>query len=211
MNAIDLLEQDHDAVDALFKRIEDTPPSRHAPIFKRIKNELDTHAHLEEKIFYPALIAKGKKELVDITAEGIEEHAQIKKFLKEIERSTAKDKIEAKLKVLMEDTRHHVKEEENEMFPMVRNQFAADALETLGDKMETERARFQKARKIPPRRPAPKGAFEQALETVKAVASALVGTDAKAAKGTKDNSKTAGTGTSEKKGAAKARSKASKV
>jgi len=175
MNAIELLEQDHDAVEALFKRVEDTPPSRHPPIFKRIKNELDTHAHLEEKIFYPALIANGKKELVDITAEGIEEHAQIKKFLKEIDRSAAKDKIEAKLKVLIEDTRHHVKEEENDMFPMVRDQFSTEALEELGSRMEAEKVRFQKARKITPRRPAPKGALEQALDAVKNAASAVIG------------------------------------
>ena len=175
MNAIDLLKQDHDAVDALFKRIEETPPSRHPPIFKRIKNELDTHAHLEEKIFYPKLIEKGKKELVDITAEGIEEHAQIKKFLKEIDRATAKDKIEAKLKVLIEDTRHHVKEEENEMFPLVRDQFTSEALEELGERMEIEKARFQKAKKIPPRRPEPKGAFEQVIDAVKGAASAVTG------------------------------------
>jgi hemerythrin-like domain-containing protein len=190
MNAIDLLEEDHDVVDALFKRVEDTPPSRHGPIFKRIKNELDTHAHLEEKIFYPTLIENGKKELVDITAEGIEEHAQIKKFLKEIERATAKDKIEAKLKVLIEDTRHHVQEEENEMFPLVRDQFTNDALDALGQRMETERARFQKARKIPPRPPAPKGALEQVLEVVKETAAALTDSDEKP-KGPRKPSKTA--------------------
>lgn len=155
MNAIDLLKEDHDVVDALFKRVEDTPPSKHPPIFKKIKNELDTHAHIEEKVFYPALKAKGNKELVDITAEGFEEHSQIKKFLKEIARSTSTEKREAKLKVLMEDTRHHVKEEEDEMFPMVKDQFSSDVLNALGEKMEAEKKKFQKAKKIPARRTQP--------------------------------------------------------
>lgn len=185
MDAIDLLEQDHDVVAALFKRIEDTPPSKHAPIFKRIKNELDTHTHIEEKIFYPELIKNGKKDLVDITNEGIEEHSQIKKFLKEIAKATATDKIEAKLKVLIEDTRHHVKEEEHSMFPLLRSQFAAEALEKLGEKMQTEKKRFEKARGIPKRSREPKGALEQVLESVKETASSILGTESKAAKSRK--------------------------
>lgn len=182
MNAIDLLKEDHKVVDALFKRVEETPPSRHAPMFKRIKNELDTHAHIEEKIFYPALEAKGKKDLKEITAEAWEEHAQMKKFLKEIARSTDKDKIEAKLKVLIEDTRHHVKEEENEMFPMVRDQFSSDALNELGERMAAEKAKYQKAKKIPPRPAAPKGTIEKVLNKAKSVAASVLGSSNGASK-----------------------------
>lgn len=152
MNALDLLREDHAYVDQLFKRIEDTPPSRHAAILKRIKNELETHAHIEEKIFYPLLRSKGNKELVAITAEALEEHKQMKKFLGEAVRTTSKEKKEAKLMVLIEDTRHHVREEENEMFPMVRGQFAVEQLDAMGERMEIERASFQKRHRIPSRR-----------------------------------------------------------
>jgi hemerythrin-like domain-containing protein len=172
MNAIDLLKTDHDVVDELFKQVEDTPPSKHAPLFKKIKNELDTHAHIEEKIFYPTLISKGDKALADITKEGLEEHAQMKKFLKEISGSTSTDKREAKMKVLIEDTRHHVQEEENEMFPMVESQFSSEELDKLGERLEAEKMKFQKAKKIPARREQPQGAvggiFQQAKEFVAA-------------------------------------------
>ena len=151
MNAIDLLKEDHEIVDALFKQVEATTPSRYPPLFKRIKGELDTHAHVEETIFYPTLLKKGDAELADIVREGIEEHKQIKMFLADLERKTPKNaQFEAKLKVLIEDTRHHIKEEENEMFPLVEDQFAETALEGLGTELEKEKKKFQSANKIKP-------------------------------------------------------------
>ena len=195
MNAIDLLKQDHDVVDALFKRIEDTPPSRHPPILKRIKSELDTHAHIEEKLFYPDLIKKGDKELRNITKEGLEEHAQMKKFLNEAVHATDKEKRQAKVKVLIEDTRHHVKEEENEMFPMVRKQFSRESLEELGERMEAERAKFQKSKGITPRRQQPKGMIEKAMDTAKSAVSSVMpdGKNGFAKKGSKPAKAKAGT------------------
>jgi iron-sulfur cluster repair protein YtfE (RIC family) len=151
MNAIDLLKEDHDIVDALFKEVESTTPSRYPPLFKRIKGELDTHAHVEETIFYPTLLEKGDAELADIVKEGIEEHKQIKMFLAELEGKTPKNaQFEPRIKVLIEDTRHHVKEEENEMFPLVEDQFTETELEKLGAELEKEKKKFQSANKIKP-------------------------------------------------------------
>lgn len=143
MKATELLKEDHSRVDKLFKRVKDTTPSEHPAIFKQIKAELDVHTHIEETIFYPALLKKGKKDLKEITREGIEEHGQAKTFLEELSKMTVRNKqYEAKLKVLMEDIEHHVKEEEDEMFPMVEDQFSATANEKLAVAMEQERARF---------------------------------------------------------------------
>jgi len=70
----------------------------------------------------------------------------MKMFLKEIAALTADvDKFEAKLKVLIEDTRHHVKEEQGEMFPKVKKQFSSEILEELGASMEAEKKKFQQA------------------------------------------------------------------
>lgn len=97
-------------------------------------------------IFYPKLIAEGEKELVDIVLEGIEEHRQIKMFLKQLaDLSDDSDKFEPKLKVLMEDTGHHVMEEEGQMFPMVKKQFDSGVLKTLGAEMEEEKKTFNKS------------------------------------------------------------------
>lgn len=146
MNAIELLKADHQVVADLFKDVEGSDESKHAAIFKRIKAELDTHAHIEESIFYPKLKAEGKKELVDITLEGIEEHRQVKMFLKELDAlSDTSEKFEPKLKVLMEDVEHHVEEEEETMFPLVKEAFSTEVLEELGAAMEAEKGKFAKA------------------------------------------------------------------
>jgi iron-sulfur cluster repair protein YtfE (RIC family) len=146
MDAIELLKEDHKVVEDLFKKVEATDESKHPALFEQIKRELDAHAHIEETIFYPKLDAEGKKELVDVEREGIEEHRQAKMFLREISAlSDESEKMEPKLKVLMEDIRHHVKEEEGEMFPLVKEQFDAAVLEELGTEMEAEKKRFQKA------------------------------------------------------------------
>lgn len=145
MIATDLLKIDHRRVDRLFKKVKDTPKGEHPALFKQIKAELDVHAHIEEAVFYPVLEAKGDKDLKDITREGIEEHRQVKMFLKELDGMTAGNKqFEAKLKVLMEDIEHHVKEEEDEMFPMVEDQFTTAAQEKMGAQLEKERIKFIK-------------------------------------------------------------------
>lgn len=142
-----MLKDDHDVVRKLFQDVkEESDESKHPAIFMKIKAELDVHAHIEEVIFYPKLKEDGDKELVDIVLEGIEEHRQIKMFLRQLaDLSDDSEQFEPKLKVLMEDTDHHVKEEEDEMFPLVKDQFDSDELGKLGEKMAREKENFKKA------------------------------------------------------------------
>lgn len=141
MNVLELLKEDHRRVDGLFQKVKATEESEHKELFEQIKAELELHALIEEKIFYPKLIEEGDQELKDITLEGIEEHHQAKMFLRELS-SLVEDseKFEPKLKVLMEDIEHHVQEEEGEMFPMVEEQFDESVLEELGEQVEEEKA-----------------------------------------------------------------------
>jgi hemerythrin superfamily protein len=144
MNAIELLKADHDKVDKLFQKVKATEEGEHKALFEKIKLELDTHTHIEEKIFYPRL--REEDELEDITLEGIEEHHQAKMFLRELANlSDDSEKFEPKLKVLMEDITHHVQEEEGEMFPKVEEVIGKDELEELGKRMEEEKKNFQKS------------------------------------------------------------------
>lgn len=143
MKSTELLKEDHSRVDKIFKKVKDTPKGEHPPLFEQIKAELEVHTHIEETVFYPALLEKGDKALKDITREGIEEHRQAKMFLEELTGMTPKNKqFEAKLKVLMEDIEHHVKEEENNMFPLVDKQFTTAANEKLAARMEAARTKF---------------------------------------------------------------------
>ena len=144
MNAIELLKEDHDRVDALFQKVKATPDGDHTAIFEKIREELEVHTHIEETIFYPKM--KAEKELEDLVLEGIEEHHQVKMFLREIAAlSKESEKFEPKLKVLIEDVEHHVQEEEGEMFPMIKEHFDEAVLAELGAEMEKEKKNFKKS------------------------------------------------------------------
>ena len=146
MNAIELLKADHEVVDALFQKVKASEEDEHPALFEQIKAELDVHAHIEETVFYPRLIAEGDTELADLVKEGVEEHHQVKIFLREISSlADESEKFEPKLMVLMENVEHHVMEEEGEMFQMVEDQFDPEVLEELGVEMEEEKKNFNKS------------------------------------------------------------------
>ncbi len=143
MNAIELLKNDHDKVEEMFEKAKANEDGDNTALFAKIKEELDVHTHIEEAIFYPKLIEDGDEELKSLVLEGIEEHRQVKMFLRELANlAEDSEKFDPKLKVLMEDVEHHVEEEEGEMFPMVEAQFDEDILEEMGAEMETEKANF---------------------------------------------------------------------
>ena len=145
-NAIDLLKADHRLVEELFEKVKENENGDNSDVFRKIKQELDTHTHIEETIFYPHLMEEGDKELERIVREGIEEHRQAKAFLLELDgMSGDTEGFRAKIKVLMEDVEHHVQEEENEMFPLVQDQVEAAVLERLGEQMEHEKANFKRS------------------------------------------------------------------
>ena len=146
MNAIELLKADHDKVEELFEQAKANEDGDNAELFKKIKEELDVHTHIEETIFYPRLVEEGDEDLKSIVLEGIEEHRQVKMFLRELDGMKGdSEKFDPKLKVLMEDVEHHVEEEESEMFPMVEEQFDEAVLEDLGTEMKEEKTKFQKS------------------------------------------------------------------
>jgi iron-sulfur cluster repair protein YtfE (RIC family) len=143
-NAVDMLKADHRKVEELFAKIRENENGNNESTFKKIKEELDVHAHVEETIFYPYLLEKGDQELQRITREGVEEHRQVKAWLLELDgMSGASEDFKARLKVLMEDVEHHVEEEEDEMFPLVEDQVEAPTLERLGNQMKAEKANFK--------------------------------------------------------------------
>jgi hemerythrin superfamily protein len=143
MNAIELLESDHELVDSLFEEVEDSDASEHPALFAQIRAALEAHAHIEESIFYPALQEDGDEALVELTSDALKEHADMKVVLGELTAIVSDtERFEPLLMKLIEDVRHHVEEEEGEMFPLVEEQFDDAALENLGLQMQTEKDRF---------------------------------------------------------------------
>jgi hemerythrin superfamily protein len=137
MDALELLKTDHKTVKELFKKIEASKSAKQQKqLFEEIKTELETHTHIEETVFYPA-VAK-HDELKDMVLESLEEHKQVKTLLREMDNLTEdSEKFEPKLNVLMENVEHHAEEEEEaKMFPKVRKLMDAAALDQLGEELE---------------------------------------------------------------------------
>src|SRR5512141_1381303 len=133
MDALELLKTEHKKVKELFKKAKGNKNARQQKqLFEQIKTELETHTHIEETVFYPA-VAKNE-ELKDMVLKSLEEHKQVKTLLREMESLSAdSEKFEPKLKVLMENVEHHaVEEEEGKMFPKIRKLMNAESLEKLG-------------------------------------------------------------------------------
>jgi hemerythrin superfamily protein len=152
MDAITLLRADHKTVEQLFKRFEkagDRAYVEKRQIVDRIIEELSAHAAIEEQVFYPVA-----RETVpgteDIALESLEEHHIVKWVLSElVDLDPENERFDAKVTVLIENVRHHVKEEQEEFFPKVRAQLSRTALADLGQALAD-------AKKTAPTRPHPR-------------------------------------------------------
>ena len=134
-DATHILAADHRAVEALFDQFEKADrKDRKARIASEICTELKIHAQIEEEVFYPAL--KGKID-DDLLKEAYVEHDGAKLLINEIEASGAEDEFfEAKVTVLSEEVKHHVREEEKQHDNMFQQARAADIdLDALGERM----------------------------------------------------------------------------
>src|SRR6478735_2822104 len=138
MDAITLLRNDHKTVEQLFKRFEkagDDAVVEKRKIVDQIIEELSIHAVIEEQVFYPVARAT-VPDTEDIVLESLEEHHIVKWVLSELDGlDPAAERFDAKVTVLIENVRHHVKEEEGEFFPKVRKELGRAALNDLGDAM----------------------------------------------------------------------------
>ena len=146
MDALELLKQDHQKVKELFKQGQQTEDKKQQKqIFKEIKAELETHARIEETIFYPAM--QEHDELKDMVLESLEEHKQLKTVLRELGKLAASsERFKPKFKVLMDDVKHHAEEEEEgKMFPKIRKLIKGDELAQLGEELEA--AKHKRLRK----------------------------------------------------------------
>ncbi len=152
IDAITLLKNDHKTVEKLFKEFEKTkasaPKTRRRLVDKMIQ-ELSIHTAIEEQVFYPA-VREDVPDTEDTVLEGLEEHHIVKWTLSELkDMDPQHERFEPKVTVLMESVRHHVEEEEGELFPEVRKALGRKRLGKIGDAMEL-------AKKSAPTKPQPK-------------------------------------------------------
>ena len=119
-DAVALLTADHQNVKAMFDRFERSrQDTLKRELAKRICDELTVHATVEEEIFYPEL--REALDADDLLNEATVEHASAKDLIAQIRDLDPQDELfEAKVTVLGEYVKHHVKEEQSEMFPKAR-------------------------------------------------------------------------------------------
>ena len=143
VDAIALLKSDHREVEELFKEfeaLEQAEAEAVEPIIASACTALKIHDKLESEIFYPAIReqAGSEKEIEDLLNEAEVEHDHVRELVQKLEGMGADDeKRDAHFTVLMEYVKHHVKEEEKEMFPKLKQMdvdFAA-----LGEQMKARK------------------------------------------------------------------------
>jgi hemerythrin superfamily protein len=130
--SIELLKEDHKEVQKLFRQAERLKDDvqRLRPIVEQACAALKQHTRIEEQYFYPVMQQASKE--TDLIAEAYVEHASAKQLIQQLERgNTDGEKYAATFTVLGEYVKHHIKEEEEEIFPKARR--AAGDFEPLLD------------------------------------------------------------------------------
>ena len=137
--AIEMLKEDHQKVERAFKEFEkmnreDTEACKQ--LILGVCEDLEVHTSLEEEVFYPAV--REAIEDDDIMNEAAVEHETAKMLIEQLENMDADDpNYFATFTVLGEYVRHHIKEEEGEMFPEAKK--ADLAMDELADRMRARK------------------------------------------------------------------------
>ena len=123
MDAIKLLVVDHKMVEELFLQFEavgDEEPNKKAELAAMICKELTVRMMIKEELFYPAARAvKGMEDMIDAA---LQEHAETKEMIAKIKTLSTGYELEEEMSKLKKAIKHHVEEEETEMFPKLQKQ-----------------------------------------------------------------------------------------
>lgn len=145
-----LLRADHRKVSELFADFEKARSSaRRQQLMRQICHELTVHTRIEEEIFYPA-VAEALRDR-KMVPEAIVEHQSIKDLIDQVRDASPDDEmVGAKMVVMSEWVKHHVKEEHKEMFPRARK--STLDLKALGAEMAERKAALMARGDAPPAR-----------------------------------------------------------
>jgi hemerythrin-like domain-containing protein len=125
-----------DAID--YENAQDQKARR--KIAQQVFVELETHAQLEENVFYPAFRQEADQVGKQLVAESLQEHQRVKDLIEELRELGSDDEtFDAKFHELMENVEHHVEEEESEMLPEAEMALAEQAEELMDEMQEVKR------------------------------------------------------------------------
>jgi hemerythrin-like domain-containing protein len=143
MDVLTFLTDEHDDAKAIFKKLDKAEGAAATRLWNQLKTTLTAHEDREETFFYPPL----KKEAAakDMILEAYQEHHVMDVLIEEISQLKPSDEAWApKIKVLQENTEHHIEEEEGELFPEVRKIWNAARREEVGVQMQAAKVKRQK-------------------------------------------------------------------
>lgn len=147
---ISVIVSDHRAVQSVFAELEshNGTPEHRRNLADHVIAELVRHSVAEEQYMYPAareVLADGDK----VADHELEEHAEAEKVMKDLDGLDATDpKFDELLGKLMEDIRHHIEDEEQDMLPKLQAACSEEQLRDLG-------AKVLKAKEMAPTHPHP--------------------------------------------------------
>jgi hemerythrin-like domain-containing protein len=139
MSAVQLLKEDHEYVKKAFRAFEKMDEEDQPALVKQVCAALKAHTKIEEEVFYPAVRKAIADE--DLMNEAEIEHESAKTLIRQLERmKPSNPKYAATFMVLGEYVKHHVKEEESEMFPKAKRRRVN--LKALGSKLMARKIRL---------------------------------------------------------------------
>jgi hemerythrin superfamily protein len=157
-DATQILIADHKKVSKIFaefEKVKDKDGARKQALVKMACDELTVHAQVEEEIFYPALYEAFKEKDDALVDEAEVEHGSIKQLIATLQDSDPDDRLyDANVTVLSEYVKHHVKEEQDEIFPKARKSKALD-LKQIGEEISSRKAQLMEEYGIVPEETAP--------------------------------------------------------
>ena len=138
-DALEFIKQDHDEFRDLLNRYEEIDVDEHdakKELIDELIHRVTKHSAMEEEAFYPFVMEQVPDAEDDIREE-IEEHHVVELIMAELIAMDADDEqFDAKVEVFAENLLHHLEEEEEELFPMLREQLDATTLEGLKGNLE---------------------------------------------------------------------------
>lgn len=146
-DAIALLKADHRQVEEWFSEFEKARDSRRkATLAKQICTALIVHAQIEEEIFYPAFLEATEDE--DMHHEAEVEHTGAKRLIADIESKTSDEYFDARVTVLSEVIKHHVKEEEQPDGMFAKARKSEMDLVQIGEELQARKTELEADRSL---------------------------------------------------------------
>jgi hemerythrin-like domain-containing protein len=142
---LQLIHQEHEEVQGLFEQFHKPISAKNGgkkakAISEQIFDDLKLHTELEEKIVYPSL----KKQDAKLFYEAGEEHHVVDLLIEELQQmKVSAPEYAAKMTVMEESVKHHIQEEESEMFKLI-SQLPDDTLGKMAEEWKSQKQRTQK-------------------------------------------------------------------